>query len=236
MSSVGSNSPSRSSRVVGSATLLPSGVWALALADAAMRADRTILFVLAGRSLSGSDAKSWVPGTNVDADDEVAELGVQIDLANDSEVRGLHRVAIWPDERPREVTAALLRHELEHAHQFDSHGSAARDLFSDAIDALVAQAGGIDGAGVLYQHIPMERDANAAASAFVRATYGDVAVDAHQDADWPLLARDVHTPDAKSVLSRMKKFVANDGPILAKRFAQEVTAGADPRLFRRPSP
>lgn len=221
-------------RVIGNPELLPSQVWSLALNDAAIGADRTILFVFPGRSVTGNEASSWVPGTTIDAQDEVEDFGDLIHAANSGEVRGLHRVAIWPDERPREVSAALLRHELEHSRQYDRHGTTARDLFFDAINVLVKHAGEVDGAGVLYQHIPMERDADAAASGLVRRAFSDATADIHADDYWPLLARNGHSPDPVTIRSRMQQFVEADGPELAERFALGIRAGANPKQFRRP--
>lgn len=216
--------------------LLPSELWRLALIDAAIRADEAYLFVFPARSATRNEATSWVPGTTIDEHDEVEDFGQSIDVANSTEVRGLHRVAIWPAGRPHEVNAALLRHELEHSRQFELHGSTVRDLFLAALDMLVEYTRDIHGAGVLYQHIPMERDADAAASGFVRTVFGDAAVDVHEEGHWPLLARNADSPDPVSIRFRMQQFVETDGPALAKRFAAGVSAGAAPKEFRRPCP
>lgn len=203
---------SRGPRIVGHPKLLPEELWRLALSDAAIAADRTVLFVLPGQSPKGDEASSWVPGTAIDAPEEVAGFGKLIHVANAPDVLGLHRIAIWPSTGPQEVSAALLRHELEHSRQFDRHGTAVRDLFLEALELLADIAQGVDGAGVLYQHIPMERDADAAASRFVRTLYGDEAVDAKEKGHWSLLARDGHAPDTETIRSRMEGFVEAMGP------------------------
>ncbi len=195
-----------------------------------------MLFVFQGRSGTGNQASSWVPGTRIDGHDELQNFGEHIHLANSPEIRALHRVAIWPDERPHEVCAALLRHELEHSRQYEVHGRIVRDLFWKALDMLTKHTGGVDGSGVLYQLIPMELDADAAASGFTRRVYGHAAVDVHEEGHWPLLARTAHTPDPYSIHSRMQQFVEFDGTELASQFTAAIRAGADPKQFRRPSP
>jgi hypothetical protein len=214
----------------------PKELWTWALDDAAVLADRAVLFVFQGRSATGNQASSWVPGTKINGHDELQDFGKHIHLANSPEIRVLHRVAIWPEERPHEVCAALLRHELEHSRQYEMHGRIVRDLFWKALDMLRKHAAGVYGAGVLYQHIPMELDADAAASGFTRTVYGHAAVDVHEEGHWPLLARTAHTPDPYSIHSRMQQFVECDGPELASQFAAAIGAGADPKQFRRPSP
>jgi hypothetical protein len=181
-------------------------------------------------------AASWVPGTTIDDPDEVEEFGTLFDEANSAGVRDLHRVAIWLESQPQEVTAALLRHELEHSRQFAEHGAVARDVFTDAVGVLSEQAGDLEHAGVLYQHIPMERDANAAASHFVRTIFGDDAVDVHEERERPLLARSKDSADPSTVVARMKDFVQTGGPELARRFAKDALAGADWRRYRLPFP
>lgn len=223
-------------RIVGHAELLPSEVWRLAVDDSEIPPDRTLLFVLPGESGNGNEATSWVPDTTIDAPEELEDLGELIQVANAREVQGLHRVAIWPATQPLEVRAALLRHELEHSRQFDRHGTRVRDLFVDSVGVLARFAGGMDGAGVLYQHIPMERDADAAASRFVRNLYGDAAVDSHELGHWSLLARDGHSPNPETIGVRMERFIEVDGPELAKRFALGIRQGLDWTQFRRPSP
>lgn len=219
--------------MLGTHELLSANLWALALDDAAIAHDLAVLFVFSGASLTGKLAASWVPGTTIDDPEEVEEFGYLVEDAN-SVVRDLHRVAIWPEGQPEEVTAGLLRHELEHSRQFAKHGAVARDVFIDAIDALRQQAGDVEHAGVLYQHIPMERDANAAASRFARNIFGDDAVDALGDDERALLARRTDSADPDTVVARMADFVNSGGPDLARRFAMDALAGSDWRQYRLP--
>jgi hypothetical protein len=79
-----------------------------------------------------------------------------------------HRVTIFAGARAQEVEA-LLRHELEHARQRDAYG----DMFSIyemILETLFNQFGGEAGVGVLYNLVPMEQDANAAAAALMYDT------------------------------------------------------------------
>lgn len=69
--------------------------------------------------------------------------------------------------------AALLRHELEHARQFDAVGAGVFDL-QDFLenDVLSEVAGGLDGCGGgLINAVPTEIDSNAAASVFISARF-----------------------------------------------------------------
>lgn len=216
--------------------LLPRKLWRLALIDAAIRADRAYLFVFPARSRTGNEATSWVPGTTIDDQQEVEDFGEGIDVANSTEVRRLHRVAIWPAGRPHEVNAALLRHELEHSRQFELHGSTVRDLFFAALDNARRAHRWCSRRGRPLPTHPNGKGRRCRSIALVRTVFGDAAVDVHEEGHWPLLARNADSPDPVSIRFRMQQFVESDGPALAKRFAAGVSAGTDPKEFRRPCP
>jgi hypothetical protein len=64
----------------------------------------------------------WHPPGNVLVEDEQFPDPTQLDDANAPAHRNLHRIVV-PAEPPDAITfAALVRHELEHARQFDALG------------------------------------------------------------------------------------------------------------------
>jgi hypothetical protein len=83
----------------------------------------------------------------------------------------LHRVGLWRDYPP-EMAAGLIRHELEHLHQYQLFGMGVFRLH-DAIKRGIFEltASGIGGAHVLINASPLELDANAAGARFVKAQF-----------------------------------------------------------------
>jgi hypothetical protein len=71
--------------------------------------------------------------------------------------------------------AAVIRHELEHARQGEvPEGKAALEIDQRLVDEVLAhKAGGISGGAVFYNYKPMEMDANAAASIYIRERFPD---------------------------------------------------------------
>jgi hypothetical protein len=89
-----------------------------------------------------------------------------------------------PDHRARPSTdrvefAALLRHELEHARQFDAVGVGVFDLQDFIENGVLAEvAGGLNGcAGGLINAVPTEVDCNAAASVYITGRFANDAVE-----------------------------------------------------------
>lgn len=93
--------------------------------------------------------------------------------------RDRHRIVVHADyELPAGLSelateayfAAVIRHELEHARQGEAPGGkAALEVDQGLVDEVLAhKAGGISGGAVFYNYKPMEMDANAAASTYVR--------------------------------------------------------------------
>ena len=161
-------------------------------------------------------------------------------IANDRRCRGRVRVAVsvgFSDV----VIAALIRHELEHARQFAAVTTGDPldlvDLYNTTIDVVLAPARGLPGDGLLYGWVPMEWDANAAASRFVRTCYGNERVDELllQDADHAGLLRVApdQLPDLVTVEDRMSLFIRRGGPQLVTR---AIAAGrVDSDLVQSPS-
>jgi hypothetical protein len=83
-----------------------------------------------------------------------------------------HRVLLWTDRR-LEGSAALIRHELEHACQIEARPEV-QQLHELAKDVIRLDR---DNSGRLYQQVPSEADANAAAGAWVRSHFGSGRID-----------------------------------------------------------
>jgi hypothetical protein len=92
----------------------------------------------------------------------------QREEANSTENRRLHRIAIPAEPTDAVLFAALLRHELEHARQWDVKPGIfdLQDFIEN--DILPEIAGGLDGCACwLINTIPSEMDCNAAASVYI---------------------------------------------------------------------
>jgi hypothetical protein len=103
----------------------------------------------------------------------------QFDEAHSDECSELHRVIVYPEYEPEEgkigdgvlvpIFGAILRHELQHALQFDASGEPPFEIDEVLIDhVLSVRAGGIRGSMALYNTKPMEIDGNAAAALFLK--------------------------------------------------------------------
>jgi hypothetical protein len=135
--------------------------WEAALAHACIDKSRTWLCVTEG---IGADVAWFPPGDELVVGEHFPDER-RLDEANAPEHINLHRVSLRVDDDVA-VTAGRMRHELEHARQYDALRRAIFKLY-DFIkdDALPYRAGGLDGcAGDLINAIPSEIDANAAAS------------------------------------------------------------------------
>ncbi len=146
--------------------------WMRALDDAEIDPDTSLLVLVAGeRSQEGKYATYLDAGRSVDA-------GVSDDLdvvLNGETYVALQRVVLWVDNLPAAgVSAAILRHELEHARQCLADPKAL-DVMNLAGE-VVAYA--LEQSGVLYNRIPSEVSANAAGARFARNLFGDEAIDA----------------------------------------------------------
>ena len=96
-------------------------------------------------------------------------------------------------------------------------------LYDEAFDVLCKIAGLVPRSNLLYNMIPMERDANAAAAVFVRSLFGDARIDSLVDAgdkhSAMFRSREGPQPIA-SIRERMEHFVKTDGPRIATEFVR----------------
>lgn len=144
--------------------------WPRIVADAAVGADRIQLIIVRERRPSeAAEAAYWAPSFHGPLDrDGLYQLVRQI---GDRSEAAHHLVVVW-EELPghdEATVAALLRHEVEHAAQWERHGP----LLFDDLDYEVQRAGEVTGHS--YSERPTERAANDAARDYVRRRYGDEA-------------------------------------------------------------
>lgn len=115
---------------------------------------------------------SWFPPGDVLVVDEMFPDPGQLADANDPAHINLHRIVM--PRNPPDVArfAALLRHEFEHARQFDALGMQIFDLqtFLER-EVLSRRAGGLPQSSGLINEIPTEVDCNAAASVYVAGRF-----------------------------------------------------------------
>jgi hypothetical protein len=140
-----------------------------ALADAGFAPQAVRFFPLAEL---GSDhlAAAWFrPHRDIEPGDRgFPGDDAQREEANSRENRDRHRITVPAEADDCALFAALVRHELEHARQWEA-GLGIFDLH-DFIeyDILPEIAGGLDGCGGgLINTVPTEMDSNAAASVYV---------------------------------------------------------------------
>jgi len=125
------------------------------------------------------------------------------------EVRPLHRIAFFQDFDANDgrleasrvaVAGALLRHELEHARQYDAVGSDTFDIDDQFLDHAIRQrVGGLPSGTDLYNFKPMELDANAAAAMYLRDHHPEH-LDAILKGPHASLARSLTPPETPETL------------------------------------
>ncbi len=134
-------------------------------ADASLDPSAFVVFVVERPRPPGTTPLAYLqPGGRVRPDTVAVFRAVGARRVEDFRLRA-HRLALWSELLgTREAALApMLRHEIEHARQFERLGPA----FVAADDRLRAAVRALGGAG--YEQLPSEREANAAASAYASA-------------------------------------------------------------------
>lgn len=141
--------------------------WLPALADAGVAANTALLLPLSGgRPHDAAWASTFPLGMPI-GPDEPDHTMETIDWLNVPARRNsASRVTAWLHGMGREDVAAILRHEAEHIVQFTADPGL-QYVYFDCLDLLR----GREGSGKLYQCIPAEADANAAAVIYVRKRF-----------------------------------------------------------------
>lgn len=138
-------------------------------------AELVIPVALPGTSLLGP-ARYLHRGLHIYPDGEAEEIRPLPDEMNSDECIGAYRVVVFMD-CTLEGIAALIRHELEHGRQRDAHGRRLMELYNIAENVISERVRSLPGGGFLYQVIPVEMDANAAVSSFIREHFGQERID-----------------------------------------------------------
>lgn len=186
------------------------GVWLAALAHAEVEPNTALLYTLAGANGDEFGAKYLYRGMRIHAEAEPAAIHPLLNDMNSEACIDAYRVVVFTD-RTIEGIAALIRHELEHAKQREAHGQRLMGLYSLACDVIAERVGGLTGGAFLYQVIPVEMDANAAAAAFVRGAFTQRRIDqllAAGDSDGSAFRSLVGAPDIDTLPERMVRFFA----------------------------
>jgi hypothetical protein len=117
------------------------------------------------------------------------------------------------------VVAAKIRHELEHARQWDlAGGQALYELLDLVYEIGSARFGGLPQSGRFCNLLPPEQDANAAARRFARAQFDENVIAAQLAGDSAVLFRQSAEPRPDTLASRLISFAA----IWSKTFEERV--------------
>jgi hypothetical protein len=159
----------------------------LALADAQKSADTLtadrVRFYLLDTLGTGHVGASWFrPYEPIEPGSEAFPDEAQRTFANLPENCDKHRIGVPAVPTDRPTLAALARHELEHAVQFEA-GVGINDCHDVIRDRILPEvAGDLDGcAGALINSIPTEIDCNAAASVYIASRFSAREVQAVRD-------------------------------------------------------
>lgn len=145
-------------------------IWRLAREDADFAPDEARVYLLPGTKRGDYWAMYFKPGDWLVFDENFPFSDNQLQDADGPRLM-THRVAVYAGVQEPEL-AGLMRHELEHAAQQRRFGDASWRIYRYTIGALFRQYGSRPGSGTIYNSVPIERDANAAAAAHVVPTYG----------------------------------------------------------------
>lgn len=175
-----------------------------ALADADFAAEQVRFFRLSELGTSNIGAAWFRPYTDIEPDDpHFPGTDAQRREANSDESRKLHRIAVPAEPDDRVLFAALVRHELEHARQweaqpviFDLQGFIEDDVLPEIV-------GGLDGCGGgLINTVPSEMDCNAAASVYITRRFGSAEIQPIRNGPKRFLACSLIGPPPPKTLPR----------------------------------
>jgi hypothetical protein len=184
-------------------------LWLAALDDAGVPPSDALLYTFEGQKSGNGDAgRTWVRDVHIDSVDEADDIQPRVSEMNEPECIGAYRVALWTERRVEGI-AAPLRHELEHGRQLDRYRVRLSDLHALVVEVLQQRAG--SRGGFLYQLMPVELDANAAAGVFARAQFGDDRIEwliDSNDEDVAAFRSLVPAPPLDELPTRMVYFLA----------------------------
>jgi hypothetical protein len=139
-----------------------------ALADAGVFEDTAVLFIVPGAPPPDAPEFAYLPPGDWGylMNSVLRDVGDRL-----FEFRLVHRFAVYNEliaASPDAMAAVGLRHEAEHAEQFNRHGPS---LFN--LESILRRAMARAGCRHDYTRIPSERAANCAAAGFAQARYAD---------------------------------------------------------------
>ncbi len=151
-------------------------LWKEACRDADYMAGvQAVLYIVPSSAENHHPALHVEPGSAVHSESDWPLDRTQIADANSPAKRGTHRIFVREFQSPR-VALGRLRHELEHAHQFDRSTNVYRtmEIVQDAVGRAFEEAGSArrQGSATLYNLLPSEEDANRAAARLTTAYFG----------------------------------------------------------------
>jgi hypothetical protein len=169
-------------------------IWEAALADAELELAAARLYPFAGAppEAQGHAAAWYRPGEHLHWHLHHPFDLRQLDDANLAAHVGLHRISVFAGARLLPIEG-WIRHEIQHAVQWNLGGAALWDLRFVVDDALGQRVGGIAGGPVLYNLIPSESNANGAARRFLVDRHGVGVIDDLLGSFASALVREVET-------------------------------------------
>jgi len=184
--------------------------WRLALVDAGLSSASCRRYDFIGEQSNGDVGAVWFPpGDTIPLSHHFPDAARLAD-ANDGEHIDLHRIGVWGCADPAAL-GARLRHELEHAIQWEQHKRPLFQLYDLLRDEILTRKiGGLAGcSGAYINAIPSEQDANAAAAMFLRKHHPQAVSDLCKDKDRQLLACSLVGPEAIETLpARMVAYMS----------------------------
>lgn len=192
---------------IDTAQIVPT--WEAALEDATISSEDARLYCLAGGPHDDGRSGIWFePSSTVYGISEFPFSAPQLTDLNSPAQRSKHRIGLFVGIRSV-VLAAKLRHELEHACQWDTGGKKdLLDFSSQVYDLGSTCFGGLPQSGRFYNLVPTEQDANKAAASFARARFSPATIAAELERSDAVLFRSPTESDPASIGPRMLAFAA----------------------------
>jgi hypothetical protein len=194
-----------------SASSSPSSIeeqFEAALAHAQLSPEKVKLWMVPTPPQSPSARAAWYyPRFEIREGPGELLRGDQREEANSAQHQQRHRLAVRTDfdltgPTGKAILGGLIRHELEHAIQWEVWGRPLFELDQVTDELIDWKAGPPPGEIPLYRRKPREEDANAAAADFVRQAHADVA-EALANGEFAELTRSNHPPpDPDTLLVR----------------------------------
>jgi hypothetical protein len=185
--------------------------WDAALEDAGFTSAECAMFLSDVPSKSGRGAQWFEPGMTIEADDDLVSEELAAD-ANAPQHVDWHRVVVRRPLMSDPVSIAAfsgkLRHELEHARQWNACGLPVFQLSHVADWVLAPKLRGLAGGNSFTNLKPIEQDANAASAMFLRARWPDAVTPLLNDPNDGPLVRSLTPPGSTATLvTRMVAFL-----------------------------